>query len=209
MHISEGVLSAPVVAAGWGAAIAGISVGLKKTPVQKLPETALVSAVLFLASLVHVPLGPSSIHLTMLGLAGILLGWSAVPALFIALLLQAMLCQFGGMLSLGINTTVMGTAALSAFGVRRLFPAGKSPRPLPADGAESAAAFAAGFTAVITGSALVTLSLFLSSKDLFSTAALMFAANLPLAVVEGIITAFCVLFLRRLLPQYVSGQTGI
>jgi cobalt/nickel transport system permease protein len=212
MHISEGVLSAPVIAAGWGAAIAGISVGLKKTKADKLPETALVSAVLFLASLVHVPLGPSSIHLTMLGLAGILLGWSAVPALFIALLLQGMLFQFGGLLSLGVNTTVMGTAALSAFGAWRLFNEEKNSRLFPrafTAGVKPAAAFVSGFIAVITGAALVTLSLFLSARDLTSTAVLMFAANLPLAVVEGVITAFCVVFLQRLLPQYVSGQTGI
>jgi cobalt/nickel transport system permease protein len=207
VHISEGVLSAPVIAAGWGAAAVGISLGLKKTPARKLPETALVSAVLFLASLVHVPLGPSSIHLTMLGIAGILLGWSAVPALFIALLLQGMLFQFGGLLSLGVNTTVMGTAALSAFGVWRLFHGGEGGRSFPRlfiAGVKPAAAFVSGFIAVITGAALVTLSLFLSARDLASTAALMFAANLPLAVVEGVITAFCVLFLQRLLPQYVS-----
>ncbi|MDR1319519.1 MAG: cobalt transporter CbiM [Treponema sp.] len=212
MHISEGVLSAPVIAAGWGAALAGVSVGLKKTEARRLPETALVSAVLFLASLVHVPLGPSSIHLTMLGLAGILLGWSAVPALFVALLLQGMLFQFGGLLSLGVNTTVMGTAALSAFGVWRLFSRGNSGRDLPpvfAAGAKPAAAFVSGFTAVITGAALVTLSLFLSARDLAAAAALMFAANLPLAVAEGILTAFCVIFLQRLLPRYVSGQSGI
>jgi cobalt/nickel transport system permease protein len=212
MHISEGVLSVPVIAAGWGAALAGVSVGLKKTAAAKLPETALVSAVLFLASLVHVPLGPSSIHLTMLGLAGILLGWSAVPALGLALLLQAMLFQVGGFLSLGVNTTIMGTAALSAFGLWRLFSGGKSGRNLPpvfTAGAKPAAAFAAGFAAVITGAALVTLSLFLSARNLAATAALMFAANLPLAVVEGIITAFCVIFLQRLAPRYVSGQPGI
>jgi cobalt/nickel transport system permease protein len=199
MHISEGVLSVPVLALGWAAAAAGVSVGLKKTEASRLPETALVSSVLFLASLVHVPLGPSSIHLTMLGLAGILLGWSAVPALFIALLLQGMLLQFGGLLSLGVNTTVMGTAALAAYAVWRLFPARAKP----------AAAFASGFAAVMTGSILVTLSLFFSSRDLAVTGAMIFAANLPLALVEGVITAFCMLLLRRLLPQYVSGQKGI
>jgi cobalt/nickel transport system permease protein len=206
MHISEGVLSAPVIAFGWAAAAAGVSVGLKKTAASRLPETALVSSVLFLASLVHVPLGPSSIHLTMLGLAGILLGWSAVPALFIALLLQGMLFQFGGLLSLGVNTTVMGSAALSAFGVWRLFPQAKDPRPgrMRAAGTKSAAGFACGFVAVITGSVLVTLSLFLSSGDLASTGALIFAANIPLAVVEGVLSSFCVFFLQRLLPQYVS-----
>ncbi|MDR2094953.1 MAG: cobalt transporter CbiM [Treponema sp.] len=206
MHISEGVLSPPVIAAGWAAAAAGISVGLKKTAAQKLPETALVSSVLFLASLVHVPLGPSSIHLTMLGLAGILLGWSAVPALFIALLIQAMLFQFGGLLSLGVNTAVMGAAALSACGVWRIFPRGKDAAPgsMLAAGTKPAAAFAAGFIAVITGSAFVTLALFLSSRDLASTGALIFAANIPLAAVEGVLTALCVLFLQRLLPHYVA-----
>ncbi|MDR2630102.1 MAG: cobalt transporter CbiM [Spirochaetaceae bacterium] len=207
MHISEGVLSAPVIVVGWGAAVAGIGVGLKKTAAAKLPETALVSAVLFLASLVHIPLGPSSIHLTLLGLAGILLGWSAVPALFIALLLQSILFQFGGLLSLGVNTTVMGTAALSAFGVWRLLPTGKGrpPERAIAAGVKPAAAFISGFVAVGTGTFLVTFSLFLSSRDLFSTAVLMFAANLPLAVVEGVITAFSVLFLQRMMPRYVFG----
>jgi cobalt/nickel transport system permease protein len=66
-----------------------------------------------------------------------------------------------------------------------------------------AAAFTGGFVAVITGSALVTVSLFLSGKELVSVAVLIFAANLPLAVVEGVLTMFCVGFLRRLLPQYV------
>jgi cobalt/nickel transport system permease protein len=123
MHISEGVLSPPVLAAGWVLAAGGLAVGLKKTPVEKLPETALVSAALFLAGLVHVPLGPSSIHLTLLGIAGIMLGWSAVPALFIALFLQGLLFQFGGLLSLGVNTVSMGLAALSGCLVFRLIPA--------------------------------------------------------------------------------------
>ncbi|MDR2133950.1 MAG: cobalt transporter CbiM [Treponema sp.] len=211
MHISEGVLSPPVIAIGWGIAAAGLGAGLKKTAARELPETALVASVLFLASLVHVPLGPSSIHLTMLGLAGILLGWSAVPALFVALLLQAVLFQFGGLLSLGVNTAVMGSAALSAFGAWRLFTKGKGAAPgrMPAAGTKSAAAFACGFIAVITGSALVTLSLFLSSRDLVSTGALIFAANIPLAAVEGVLTALCVSFLQRLLSQYVSESKGI
>jgi cobalt/nickel transport system permease protein len=179
-------------------AAGGLAVGLKKTPAEKLPETALVSAALFLASLVHVPLGPSSIHLTLLGLAGILLGWSAVPALFIALLLQGLLFQFGGLLSLGVNTAVMGTAALAGGGVYRLL----LPRIrlklclLPA--------FAAGFAAVITGTVLVCTALFFSDTDLRAAAALLFAANLPLAAVEGVISAFITAFLSKTLPQYVS-----
>jgi cobalt/nickel transport system permease protein len=199
MHISEGVLSMPVLAAGWAAAAAGLGAGLKKTPPEKLPETALVSAALFLASLVHVPLGPSSVHLTLLGLAGILLGWSAFPALFIALLLQSVLFQFGGLLSLGVNTAVMGTAALAGWVVFFLWP---EKLRLPG-------AVAGGVTAVITGAVLVTAALFFSDADLKAAAALLFAANLPLAAVEGVVSIFITAFLEKTLPGYVSRQARI
>jgi cobalt/nickel transport system permease protein len=194
MHISEGVLSPPVLAAGWALAAGGLALGLKKTEIDKLPETALVSAVIFLSSLVRVPLGPSSIHLTLLGLAGVLLGWSSGPALFIALLLQGLLFQFGGILSLGVNTAVMGSAALMGALVFRAL------RRLPLLGA-----FLGGFAAILTGTVLVVAALFLSSVDLRATAALLFAANLPLALVEGVISTFIVAFLRKTKPEYVSG----
>jgi len=191
MHISEGVLSLPVIAGGWALGAGGVALGLRKTPVEEIPKTALVSSVLFLASLVNVPLGPSSIHLTLLGLAGYILGFSAFPALFVALFLQGMLFQFGGLLSLGVNTTIMGCAALSGLIVRRLF---RNKRSV-------VSSFLAGFTAIITGSIMVVFALVLSSYDMVSTAALIMAANLPLAIVEGVLTFFVVLFLERIKPD--------
>jgi cobalt/nickel transport system permease protein len=104
------------------------------------------------------------------------------------------LFQFGGLLSLGVNTAVMGTSALAGYGVFRVIP-GK--RTIPA-------AFAAGFIAVMTGSVLVTASLFFSSGDLALTAALIFAANLPLAVVEGVISVFLVVFFSRTFPDVLG-----
>jgi cobalt/nickel transport system permease protein len=194
MHISEGVLSPPVLAAGWALAAGGLAAGLKKTPVEKLPKTALVSAALFLASLARVPLGPSSIHLTLLGIAGIMLGWSALPALFIALFLQGLLFQFGGLLSLGVNTVAMGGAALAGGFVFRAAP---EKLKLPA-------AFAGGFAAVIAGTLVVVAALSLSHRDLQATAALLFAANLPLAAVEGVISLFIVAFLSKMPGGYAS-----
>ena len=196
MHISEGVLSMPVIAGGWALGAAGLAIGLKKTPVEEVPKTALLSSVLFLSSLVHVPLGPSSIHLTMLGLAGYLLGFSALPALFAALLLQGLLFQFGGLVSLGANTTIMGCAALSAFAARVL-----TRRVLTRGRRRLAGAFLSGFIAVITGSLLVTAALVLSSNELAATAALIMAANIPLALVEGALTLLIVLFLEKTKPD--------
>lgn len=191
MHISEGVLSLPVLAGGWGLCAAGTAAGLKKTPAGRIPKAALVSSVLFLCSLVSIPLGPSSIHLTLLGLSGYLLGWTAIPALFAALLLQAVLFQFGGLAALGANTTIMGCAALSGYGVRLLFR-----RTFRAAGA-----FIAGFAAVLTGSVLIVAALVLSAKELRATAALIMLANAPLAVIEGALTLFIVLALLKLKPD--------
>ena len=67
----------------------------------------------FVGSFVHVPIGLSSAHLILNGLLGAILGWAAFPAILTALLLQAVLFQFGGITVLGVNTfNVAGPAVL-------------------------------------------------------------------------------------------------
>ena len=94
MHISEGVLSAPVLITGAVLSAAGIAIGLRKMSYDKIPEVAVLSSAFFVASLIHVPIGPSSVHLVLNGLLGILLGWMAFPSILVALSLQALLFQF-------------------------------------------------------------------------------------------------------------------
>ena len=113
MHISDGVLSFPVIAAGYGVAIGITAFSLKKTKTEDIPKIAVMTSAFFVASLIHVPLGPTSVHLLLNGLVGILLGWAAFPSIFMALLLQALLFQFGGITSLGANACVMGIPALA------------------------------------------------------------------------------------------------
>ncbi|MDD5642485.1 MAG: energy-coupling factor ABC transporter permease, partial [Syntrophales bacterium] len=97
MHISEGVLSPAVLAGGAGLAVVGTAIGLKKMDYEAIPRVAILSAAFFVASLIHVPVGPVGLHLVLNGLMGLLLGWVAVPAILIALFLQALLFQFGGL----------------------------------------------------------------------------------------------------------------
>jgi cobalt/nickel transport system permease protein len=85
----------------------------------------------------------------------------------------------------------MGTAALVGFYTGKLLP----PK------VKYATAFIAGFLAVMTGSVLVVFALSASSMELALTAKLIFAANLPLAVAEGIISAVLVVFLSRMMPD--------
>jgi hypothetical protein len=106
MHISEGVLSGPVLLSGAALAAAGTAIGLKKLDYDQIAKAGMLSGAFFVASLVHVPLGPMSVHLIMNGLVGLLLGWAAFPAILVALALQAVFFQFGGITALGQPASV-------------------------------------------------------------------------------------------------------
>ena len=115
MHISEGVLSGPVLAAGVTLAVAGTAIGLRKLRYDKMAHAGLLSAAFFVASLVHVPIGPSSVHLIFNGMVGIILGWGAFPVILVGLLLQAVFFQFGGITTLGVNTVIMALPAVLSY----------------------------------------------------------------------------------------------
>ena len=115
MHIVDGALSNPVVIGGAVAAAGGIAMGLKSLDIDRIPTAGVLSASFFVASLIHVPIGPSSVHLILNGLAGLLLGWAAFPALFVGLLLQAVFFGFGGLTVLGVNTFNIAMPAVLAW----------------------------------------------------------------------------------------------
>jgi ABC-type Co2+ transport system, permease component len=118
MHISDGVLPTWVLIAGWilAALLLIASVSLSKREMsninEKVPQVAVVTAALFVACMFKIPMPPTSLHLMLAGLAGILLGPLAFVCIFISLLLQAILLQFGGVTVLGVNTLLMGIPAI-------------------------------------------------------------------------------------------------
>ena len=73
MHISDGVLPLTVTIGGYVASAGLAAWSARRTSSEDLPKVAVVTAAFFVASLIHVPLGPTSAHLLMPGLAGALL----------------------------------------------------------------------------------------------------------------------------------------
>lgn len=199
MHISEGILSGSVLIAGWAGSIAGISYGLKKTEPEKIVRTALISSAFFLASLVNVRIGPSSTHLTLLAPMGLILGSSVFPAVFVALLLQAVLFHFGGLLVLGVNTFVM---AFSAFTTNLIF--GKPIKNENGKIRVIVLSFMAGTFAVILGAFLAGAFLGLTDKNFMGTVKLLLIAHIPLALIEGFVTSFIVIWIKRVMPEFLS-----
>lgn len=196
MHISEGVLSPPVLVAGAIITAAGTAYGIRKLGPDRMMTAALFSSAFFVASLVHLPVGPgSSVHLLLNGLVGFMLGWAAFPALLVALALQAFLFHFGGIIALGVNTA---NVALPAVLCALLF------RPLVRAGSGkllAVAAFACGALPVLLSALMAGFSLYFSGEDFMISAYALFLAHLPVALAEGIITAGIVGFLKKVKPD--------
>ncbi|GAB6142831.1 cobalt transporter CbiM [Desulfocicer niacini] len=194
MHISEGVLSGQVMAAGGVLAFAGTAVGLKKIDYDRMVHVAILSSAFFVASLIHVNLGPSSVHLILNGIVGLLLGWAAFPAILTALLLQAILFQYGGITALGVNTVIMALPAVICYYLVGPL-TNRSPRYT------FIAAFLAGAGSVGLAALGLGAALYFTEKNFLEVSMLVMTANLPVMIIEGIVTGFCVTFLLKVYPE--------
>lgn len=195
MHIVDGALSNPVVIGGAVAAVAGIAIGLRSLDLERIPTAGVLSASFFVASLIHVPIGPSSVHLILNGLAGLLLGWAAFPALFVGLLLQTVFFGFGGLTVLGINTlNIALPAVLAGLLLGRLIGRGT-----PLAGAIWGGV--GGAFAIAATTAMVAASLALSGEEFLPAAKLVFVAHVPVMAIEAILTGFAVLLARKVKPE--------
>ncbi|OAN52974.1 cobalamin biosynthesis protein CbiM [Paramagnetospirillum marisnigri] len=200
-HIPDGVLSLPVLAVGGAVSVVGVGLGLRGLDPTRTPRVAVLSAVLFVASLVHFPAGLASVHLLLNGLAGIILGWAAFPALLVALLLQAVLFGFGGLAVLGVNTMDMAVPALLAASLFRLGWNQGAPRRAALLGGACAAG------SVLLTAVMVAAVMALSGREFETAAKLVVATHLPVAGIEAVFTAAVVSLLARVKPDMLARPT--
>lgn len=198
MHISEGVLSGSVLISGGVLAAAGTTVGLKKLDYDRIAHVSILSASFFIASLIHVPVGPSNVHLILNGIVGLMLGWAAFPAILVALLLHAVLFQFGGITSLGVNTMIMAMPSVVCYYFFRFM-------LLKNSAIAGVSAFVCGFFSVFSSAVLVALALMTTDENFFKISGLIVVAHFPVMIIEGIITAFFILFIKKVQPSMLPG----
>jgi len=196
-HIPDGVLGAPVLITGATVTAGLLVIALRRLDYDRLPQTAVLAAAFFVSSLISIPLGPSSVHLLLNGLMGLLLGWLAVPALAVALLLQAVFFGFGGIVVLGVNTMNMALPALICAALLRGQFLHASLNGLFWIGV------AAGAAGVLLTAFAVAASLGLSGKPFVPAAEAMILIYLPLAAVEALITGVILRFLGRVAPELI------
>lgn len=196
MHISEGILSGPVLTAGAALAAVGTGIGLKKIDPDKIVHVAILASAFFVASLIHVNIGPASAHLILNGIVGLLLGFAAFPAILTALLLQSVFFQYGGLTALGANVMIMAVPAVLC---HYLF--------LPFLGKSETLSFTAGFLSglfsIFLSSLLLGGTLWLTHENFLETSLVIMTAHIPVMIIEGIVTGFCVSFLLKVYPEII------
>ena len=211
MHLPDGLLPPAVCAAGMATAAVACAaslaaIGRRPDPGRAVPEASIFTAAFFVASWIHVPVPPTSVHLVLNGLLGVALGAFAFPAILIGLFFQAVMFQHGGLTTLGVNATLIGVPALVVGGLfRSLGRAWRRRRTTAAvagflAGAGGVVLAAAGASALLVFAVPEGLDPSLRRTGLLA----LVAGHLPLALVEGVFTALVVLFLRRVEPELLE-----
>ncbi len=191
MHISEGILPAPILIAGWGAIGVFLFWSLRKVSGDKLPRLAILSSFFFLVSFIHIPIGPASVHLTLNGLLGLLLGLDIFPAIFTALFFQALFFQYGGFTVLGVNTLVMALPPFLLVSLLRNFLKNESK-------IFKIMVFLIGGFSMLFSGLLMALILWIANPKFYVLSSAFIGTYLPLSIVEGIITALVVSYLKKI-----------
>ena len=197
MHISEGILTFPTLASGFVISGIGVYVGIKKLEFEKMVQASVLTASFFLASLIHIPVGISSSHLILNGIIGILAGWMSFPIIALALFLQGIIFQFGGITTLGVNTAVIATPSIVSF---YLF--SKLIKKYNDKKIFFIASFLCGFLSVFLSAILFSIFLITSDENFFKMSFFVICSQIPIMIIEGFCTFFFISFLKKM--KYLS-----
>lgn len=198
MHLADGVLSTPVIIATYGASIGSLAISAKGIEDEDIPKISLMSATFFAASLISIPVPPTSVHPLLCGLIGIILGKRAALAFFPALLLQALLFKHGGITSLGANTIMLFIPAYISYLLYNKLPIKKD-------------LIRAGFVGAVSVIMTVIILIILLSltnqrfaQGDFSVVKIAIVGHLPILIGESIITGFAVQFIEKNKPNWIK-----
>jgi cobalt/nickel transport system permease protein len=197
MHIADGIMAAEICVAADAVSAGALYAFGRKTRPEEVPRMGFVATAIFAASLIHIPLAGTSVHLSLIGLAGILLGLRSFPVIFTALLFQSLIFQHGGLISIGLNTINMGAGALLAWGIWRW-------RAIP----EGLRAFTAGFCGILLPALLMATEFELTGYG--RGAFYILAVYAVVAALEGGLTLTIVSFFRTVKPELLmAGEPEI
>ncbi len=203
VHLSDGALATAWWASGFGGLVVLLVVATWKVREDEIPRIGVLTAAFFVASSVHIKLAvlPTSVHLILNGLVGVVLGRRAPLAVAVGLTLQFLLLQHGGLTTIGINACIVGVPAVAA-GV--LYPVLRRLR-VPA----FARGVLLGGGAVAGAVTLNFLALLLGGKESWERLAqLVLLAHVPVVIIEGLMLGVLVSYLEKVKPEMLGGSAS-
>ncbi len=196
MHISDGILSVELASTLGVASVAMVGFALKKMNNENIALVASMSALFFIASFIHIPVGPTQIHLLLIGLIGVFLGPLSFISISIALFLQAILLGFGGLSSLGANILVMALPAYLTYLIFKV--------EFFKNLNEKLKFFFIGSLGVLFSIILLFLVLILADEKYLLMSYSIILLNIPAIILEGIITMFLLLYIKKSIPKLLQ-----
>jgi len=196
MHISDGILSIEVAVSLGAASLAFCAYSIKNLENEKIALVAAMSALFFISSFIHIPLGPTQIHLLLIGVIGIFLGSLSFISISIALLLQSILLGYGGLTSLGANIIIMALPAYLVYLINKLsfFKALN----------EKIKFFLIGSLGIFFSVIFLALILYISKDEFILASYSIVLANIPAMILEGVITLFLLLYIKKSIPKLLK-----
>jgi cobalt/nickel transport system permease protein len=209
VHISDGIVDAPVSAAFGAVALAGVTYcayrARRELDEKTAPMAGLVAAFVFAVQMLNFAVLPGvSGHLLGGALATILVG-PAVGALCVSvvLIVQALLFADGGLTALGLNITNMALVGSAVAGVvvvalLRVLPRSKTGLLV--------ASFVTALLSVLAGASMFVLEYWLGGTlelSMVTVASLQLGYHLLIGLGEGVITALTVWTVAQVRPDLV------
>jgi cobalt/nickel transport system permease protein len=199
VHIADGILSPEIWIISLILTCFLLFYTLSKIKVEDISKISLIASAVFVASLLHIPIGPSSVHLIFAGLAGILLGRGAFPAVFLAVLLQAFLFQHGGITTIGVNSLTIGLPALISYSIFRFVVKRTSWEHKYELGGSLAGGIAILLAVIITSVFLI-----MTGEEFIGLVVLLIGSHIPVIIIETVLVGGIAGFLHKVKPEMLA-----
>ncbi|WP_375724583.1 cobalt transporter CbiM [Arcobacter sp. KX21116] len=198
MHIADGVLTLESTVVVSAISLVCLYISIKSIKDEKITLAAAMSAMFFIATFIHVPLGVTQIHLVLIGVIGILIGWMSFISIFIALVLQALLLGYGGVVSLGVNLFVMGMPAIIVYYLYNM--------EITNNLNEKVKFFLVGFLGTFFATLFLAIILLFSKPEYEYASYTIFIVDSGAMLIEGIISMFLLQFIKKTYPKILKVQ---
>ncbi len=201
VHLSDGALATPWWVGGYAGLAVLLAVAMWRVREEEIPRIGVLTAAFFVASSIHIKLAvlPTSAHLILNGLVGVVLGRRAPLAIAVGLTLQFYLLGHGGQTTIGINACVVGLPALAAgllYPLLRRMGVPPFVRGVLLGGGAVAASATLNFLVLLFG----------GKEDWQTLARLVLLAHVPIVILEGLMLGVLVSYLEKVKPDMLGAR---